>query len=191
MTRRRVVVTGFGVMSACGKGWSPYWNAAVHGQSAIREVEHLQLNGSSLKYAGFIADFDPKQFVTNRKSLKVMSREIQLAVAAGKLALEDAKLLDTAYDQSRIGVVLGTGVINNDLDEIERVSRARLTVRPFSMAQFGQDGVRSPLPCGFLNIFPICRPVTFPSRIICVAPATPLQPPRRRVPRRSGKPTGD
>ncbi len=155
MTRRRVVVTGFGVMSACGSGWDPYWNAAVHGQSAIREVEHLKLNGSSLKYAGFISDFDPKQFVVNRKSLKVMSREIQLAVAAGKLALEDAKLLDTAYDQSRIGVVLGTGIINNDLDEIGVGFKNAIDGSGrFSMAKFGQDGVRSLYPLWFLKYLP-------------------------------------
>ena len=126
MTRRRVVVTGFGVMSACGKGWSPYWNAAVHGQSAIREVEHLKLNGSSLKYAGFIADFDPKQFVTNRKSLKVMS-EIQLAVAGSSRSRTRNFWIRLTINRG-LALCWGPELLIMTLMRLERVSRARLTV---------------------------------------------------------------
>ena len=155
MNKRRVVVTGFGVVSACGSGWQPYWDAVVHGRSAVREVADLNLNGSAFKYAGIIPDFDPKQFVENRKSLKVMSREIQLAVAAGKLALEDAQLYKTAYDQSRIGVTLGTGIINNDLDEVGiGIKNAIDGSGRFSLAKFGQEGIRSLFPLWFLKYLP-------------------------------------
>ncbi|HOE68058.1 MAG TPA: beta-ketoacyl-[acyl-carrier-protein] synthase family protein [Candidatus Omnitrophota bacterium] len=155
MTRHRVVVTGFGVISACGNGWEPYWDSALQGRSAVREVERLKLNGFSFKYAGTIRDFDPKQYVENRKSLKVMSREIQLAVGAAKLALQDAGLFGTAYDQSRFGVTLGTGIINNDLDEIGVGFKNAIDGSGrFSMAKFGQEGVRSLFPLWFLKYLP-------------------------------------
>ena len=86
-SKRRVVITGFGVITSCGSGWEPYWDAAVHGRSMIRSSDSLGLNSASFKYAGMLADFDPKQFIENRKSIKLMSREIQMAVAASRLAL--------------------------------------------------------------------------------------------------------
>ena len=71
-----------------------------------------------------------------------MSREIKLAVVAGKLALQDAKLYGTPYDQSRIGWFSGRGIINNDLDEIGTGFRNAIDGSGrFSMAKFGQEGV--------------------------------------------------
>lgn len=91
-TRRRVVITGFGVITSCGYGWEPYWDAALHGRSLVQSAEPLRLNCPTFKYAGILPRFEPKEFIENRKSIKLMSREIQMAVAASRLALEDAKL---------------------------------------------------------------------------------------------------
>ena len=154
-SKRRVVITGFGVITSCGNGWEPYWDAALHGRSAIRSSESLGLNSNSFKYAGMLADFDPKQFIENRKSIKLMSREIQMAVAASRLALRDAKLAPESYDPTRIGVTLGTGVLNNDLDEIGIGLRNGLDENGhFSMTKFGQDGIRSLFPLWFLKYLP-------------------------------------
>ncbi len=153
--KRRVVITGFGVITPCGNGWEPYWDAALHGRSAIQSSDPLKLNRASFKYAGMLPQFDPKEFIENRKSIKLMSREIQMAVAASRLALQDAKLSPENYDPTRVGVTLGTGIINNDLDEIGVGFRNGLDESGhFSMTKFGQDGIRSLFPLWFLKYLP-------------------------------------
>ena len=153
-SKRRVVITGFGVITPCGIGWEPYWENAVHGRSAIRSAEPLKM-GPSFKYAGMLPQFDPKEFIENRKSIKLMSREIQMAVAASRLALKDARLSQEDYDPTRIGVTLGTGIINNDLDEVGVGFRNGLDESGhFSMTKFGQDGIRSLFPLWFLKYLP-------------------------------------
>lgn len=154
-SKRRVVITGFGALTPCGKGWEPYWEAAVRGCSAIRSADYLKLGGFSFKNAGNISEFDAKEFVENRKSIKVMSREIQLAVGASRLALFDAKLSVENYDPTRIGVILGTGIINNELDEIGIGFRNSLDESGrFSMIKFGQEGIRSLFPLWLLKYLP-------------------------------------
>lgn len=152
---RRVVLTGFGVITACGNGWEPYWDAVTNARSAIRDAAGLKIGDFSLAGAGFASQFDPKLFIENRKSLKVMSREIQLAVSASRLALKDAGLTLDNYDPTRIGVTLGTGVINNDLDEVGIGFQNGLDeTGRFSMAKFGQDGIRALFPLWFLKYLP-------------------------------------
>jgi len=154
-TKRRVVISGFGVITPCGNGWEPYWEAALQGRSLVRSADALKLNSASFKYAGMLLSFEPKEFIENRKSIKLMSREIQMAVAASQLALKDAGLALESYDPTRIGVTLGTGVINNDLDEIGVGFRNGLDENGhFSMPKFGQDGIRSLFPLWFLKYLP-------------------------------------
>ena len=144
--KRRVVITGFGVITACGNGWEPYWDAALHGCSLVRSSDPLKLNCPSFKYAGMLPQFEPKEFIESRKSIKLMSREIQMAVAASRLALKDAKLSPDNYDPTRVGVTLdeiGVG-FRNGLDESGH----------FSMTKFGQDGIRSLFPLWFLKYLP-------------------------------------
>lgn len=154
-SKRRVVITGFGVLTPCGKGWKPYWDAALEGRSSIGPTDSLLLGNFPFKQAGLISQFDAKEYVENRKSIKMMSREIQLAVAASRLAIQDAKLLPEHYDPIRVGVVLGTGIINNELDEIGMGFRASLdeSVR-FSITKFGQEGLRALFPLWFLKYLP-------------------------------------
>ena len=154
-SKRRVVITGFGVITPCGNGWESYWDAALHGRSLVRSSDPLKLNCPSFKYAGMLSQFEPKEFIENRKSIKLMSREIQMAVAASRLALKDAGLSPENYDPTRVGVTLGTGIINNDLDEIGVGFRNGLDENGhFSMTQFGQDGIRSLFPLWFLKYLP-------------------------------------
>jgi 3-oxoacyl-[acyl-carrier-protein] synthase II len=78
-----------------------------------------------------------------------------MAVAASRLALRDAKLSPENYDPTRVGVTLGTGIINNDLDEIGFGLRNGVDESGhFSMTKFGQDGIRSLFPLWFLKYLP-------------------------------------
>lgn len=153
--KRRVVVTGLGLITPCGNGWKPYWDAVVSGSSHIRAMKTLHLNGFPSKLAGEILEFNPADYVKQKKHLKVMSREIQLAVAASHFALQDACLNMAAIDRFRFGVSLGAGIINNDLDEVGIGIRNSLDEQGrFQMNKFGQEGIRSMFPLWFLKYLP-------------------------------------
>lgn len=155
MSRRRVAITGLGLITPCGKGWKPYWQSVLEGRSHIRYVSHFSLNGFPAKVAGEIPHFDPSEFVKQRKFLKVMSREIQLAVAASHFAIEDAHLPLDQMDRTRFGISLGTGIINNDLDEIGVGIKNGIGENgKFQMTKFGQEGIRSLYPLWFLKYLP-------------------------------------
>ncbi len=155
MTRRRVVITGLGLMTACGKGWRPYWKAVLEGQSHIRYLSTISLNGFPAKLAGEIIDFNPADFVKQRKSLKLMSREIQLAIAAAQLAIEDSGIALSDETRDRFGISMGTGIINNDLDEVGVGIRNGIDEQgTFQMQKFGQDGIRSLYPLWLLKYLP-------------------------------------
>ncbi len=156
MSIRRVAITGLGLLTPCGQGWQPYWDSVGKGKSAIDQLSSFVSTESlSYKFGGEIRNFDPGDYIKQRKSLKVMSREIQLALAASFLAVQDSGIKLEETDRSRFGISLGTGIINNDLDEIAVGIRSSLDENgQFSMDKFGQDGIRSLFPLWFLKYLP-------------------------------------
>lgn len=154
--KRRVVVTGIGVVTPCGLGWQAYWDALLEGRSFIRPIQNISLNGFPSKFAGEILDFKPDAFVKKRKFLKVMSREIQLAIGASQLALEDSGLAALIEeDRFRFGISLGTGIINNDLDEVGvAIRQATDSEGRFQMKKFGAEGLPAMFPLWFLKYLP-------------------------------------
>ncbi|MBI3313220.1 MAG: beta-ketoacyl-[acyl-carrier-protein] synthase family protein [Candidatus Omnitrophica bacterium] len=155
MSKRRVAITGLGLLTPCGRGWQPYWQDLLDSRSSIRRISSFQLNGFPSKYAGEILDFDPAVYIKQRKLLKVMSRDIQFSVGASQLAIEDAFLKLDQIDRSRFGISLGVGIINNDLDEIGVGIRSGLDGQgQFQMDKFGQDGIRALFPLWFLKYLP-------------------------------------
>ncbi len=153
--KNRVVITGLGVLSACGAGWRPLWEACLEGRSAIRPISRFALGNFPAQHGGEVPDFDPKKYVANRKNIKLMSRDIQFAVGASKLAFEDAGLLPQSLDLAQSGVIVGSSVINNELEEL--ASGYLKAVQPdgtFSMPQFGSVGVPSLFPLWMLKYLP-------------------------------------
>ncbi|OGW82246.1 MAG: hypothetical protein A2Z83_04865 [Omnitrophica bacterium GWA2_52_8] len=154
-TPRRVAITGLGLITPCGKGWRPFWQAFLESRSSISYLSRWPSEGFPVTLAGQIENFDPTEYVKNRKSLKVMSRETVLAVAASQLAIEDSGINLAAVDRTRFGISLGTGIINNDLDEIGVGIRSSLEQDgSFSMKKFGQDGIRALYPLWMLKYMP-------------------------------------
>jgi len=154
-SKRRVVITGIGTVTACGLGYEPLWQMALEGRSAIRELTEFSANGSPVKVGGEIHDFRPEDFVKTRKSLKVMSRDIQLAVAASRLAFQDSGILPGQLDSTRAGITLGSGLINNDLEELGAGIRQSLDSEGrFQLSRFGRDGMRAMYPLWLLKYLP-------------------------------------
>lgn len=156
MSDRRVAITGLGLLTPCGRGWRPYWDATLETRSAICMLSpQLQPSSLPIRMAGEISNFDPAEFIKQRKSLKVMSREIQLAVAASYMAIEDSNIRLEEVDRTRFGISLGTGIINNDLDEIcVGIQKGFDENGKFQMKKFGLEGVRALYPLWFLKYLP-------------------------------------
>jgi len=109
---RRVVVTGIGVVAPNGIGKDVFWESTVEGRSGVSYVESFDTRGHTVRVGGEVKNWDPSPYVNgNRKSLKVMGRNVQFGLAAARLALEDAGLVDDIKgDPERFGVVMGTGM---------------------------------------------------------------------------------
>ena len=106
---RRVVVTGLGVVAPNGIGKETFWQNLIAGKSAIDYITAFDPTPYPCHVAGEIRDFDPKDFITSRKA-KMMGRFSQFAVAATKLALQDASLKITPDTASKTSIFYGTSV---------------------------------------------------------------------------------
>jgi 3-oxoacyl-[acyl-carrier-protein] synthase II len=105
----RVVVTGMGVISPVGSGLENYWSALINGETGIDRITHFDATEFDTKIAGEVNDFDPKDYM-DRKEAKRMDRFAQLAVAAAKMAVEDAELEINENNSERTGVLIGSGI---------------------------------------------------------------------------------
>ena len=136
---------GLGIVSPIGIGKEPFWTALCAGRSGIRR---LPFDDPSLPppFGGVVADFDPKQYVRPRKSLKVMSRDIQLGFAAADMACVDAGLRETPPDPERLGVMLGADMMPCELDELVGVYRSCIVDGRFDFSRWGPAFVGRSVP---------------------------------------------
>ncbi|MBC8352536.1 MAG: beta-ketoacyl-[acyl-carrier-protein] synthase family protein [Planctomycetes bacterium] len=116
----QVVITGVGVVSPIGIGVEPFWKSLQEGTSGVGPYAILDGTEMPVKFGGVLKDFNAKQYVTPRKSLKVMCRDIQTGFAAAALAVENAAAAETT-DPDRFGVVFGSEMLYGPLDDLKEV----------------------------------------------------------------------
>ena len=109
MSKRRVVVTGVGPVTPIGIGKDTFWNNLVAGKSGIGPITQFDTTDYTVKIAGEVKDFDYTAFI-DKKEGKRMDRVTHFAVAAAKLAIEDAKLDMSKENPLRCGVCVGSGI---------------------------------------------------------------------------------
>ncbi|MDR7386671.1 MAG: beta-ketoacyl-[acyl-carrier-protein] synthase II, partial [Armatimonadota bacterium] len=107
--RRRVAVTGVGVVTPVGIGKEAFWNALLEGRSGVRRIESFDPSPFPTQIAAEVRDFDPLQYM-DRKEVRRNDRFVQFAIAATRMALEDADFRITPANRDRVGVVLGSGI---------------------------------------------------------------------------------
>ncbi len=115
MNKRRVVVTGLGVVSSVGIGKDEFWKAIIDGKSGISKVSSFDTKEYRYHYAGEVKSFDPEEFIDKRK-VKFLGYTSQLAIAATSLALKDARL-SLKDNKERTGVFIGTTMGEKPLEE--------------------------------------------------------------------------
>jgi len=151
---REVVITGLGVVSPIGVGVDAYWRSLSSGRSGVKTVQSLPTEHLPVRIAGEITDFDGKQFITPRKSLKVMSREIQFAVASASMAIQHAEFNPGSVAPERFGVIFGADMMHAPADELEAAYRACAVEGRFDFRRWGQAAMREIYPLWMLKYLP-------------------------------------
>jgi 3-oxoacyl-[acyl-carrier-protein] synthase II len=109
MSKRRVVVTGLGIVSPVGNDVATAWGNIVAGRSGIGPITHFDASTFPTRIAGEVRDFDPAQYVA-AKDVKKMDPFIHYGIAASVQAQADAGLHPHEHDEERIGVAVGAGI---------------------------------------------------------------------------------
>ncbi len=110
MSKRRVVVTGLGMLSPVGNTAEESWKAILNGQSGITSIDHFDTTDFPTKFAGLVKDFDPEAYGISKKDARKMDLFIQYGVAAGLQAFQDSGLEVNEENATRIGVSIGSGI---------------------------------------------------------------------------------
>tara|TARA_Y100001934_G_scaffold36749_1_gene42380 strand:- start:1476 stop:2729 length:1254 start_codon:yes stop_codon:yes gene_type:complete len=149
VTKRRVVVTGLGMLSPLGLSVDKTWTRLLAGESGIGEITHFDCSEYSTRFAGQINDFDPQEYI-DKKEAKKMDRFIQLGIAAGKQALADSGLAVTADNAHRVGVAIGSGI--GGLEQIEQNHVKLMNSGPRRVSPFFVPSTITNMISGFLSI---------------------------------------
>jgi 3-oxoacyl-[acyl-carrier-protein] synthase II len=116
MEKRRVVITGIGVIAPNGIGVDAFWDSLVHGHSGVRKITHFDASTYPCQVAAEVPDFYPKDYM-DPKTAKRLARFAQFALAASRMAIEDSKIDLSSTDPYSIGVIIGTGIGGGDCIE--------------------------------------------------------------------------
>ncbi|GLO60406.1 3-oxoacyl-[acyl-carrier-protein] synthase 2 [Vibrio sp. MACH09] len=109
MSKRRVVVTGMGMLSPVGNSVESSWKALLEGQSGIVNIEHFDTSEFTTRFAGLVKDFNSEEYMS-KKDARKMDLFIQYGIAAGIQALDDSGLSVTEESAARVGVAIGSGI---------------------------------------------------------------------------------
>ena len=109
MSKRRVVITGLGMLSPVGNNVEASWEAVQAGVSGIANIEHFDTEKFACKFAGLVKDFNVEEYMP-KKDARKMDTFIQYGVAAADQAFKDSGLVVTDENAERMGVAIGSGI---------------------------------------------------------------------------------
>lgn len=151
---RRIVITGLGVITPIGVGMEAFQQGLLSGKCGIARLSAFDPSACQGQVAGEVKDFDPKDYIKPRKALKVMARDIQLAVSAAAMAMADCKV-QGAVDPTRMGVSIGAGFMSSEVDELGvAISHACSGPGAFDIRKFGAEGMGHLFPLWLLKYLP-------------------------------------
>ena len=159
MVRRRVAVTGMGIVAPQCRSLAGLWNLLISGAGAVRPYNGFGLISlaAPADFDGHISAFDtqnPSQQKAIRKSLKVMSREIQMAVAASCRAINEAGIQIGQFPSDRVGISFGSDYILTTPDDVLDGVRSCTAESQFDFSHWGTDGLPKMNPLWQLKYLP-------------------------------------
>lgn len=148
--QKRVVVTGMGLISPLGLNLKESWSQAMNGQSGIAPITFFDTANFDTKFAGEIKGFNADEFIP-KKEQKKMDRFIHLSLAASKMALTDAGLLNlTEEEKLRTGTIIGVGI--GGLEYIADTHRTLMERGPSRISPFFIPAVITNLAAGQVSM---------------------------------------
>lgn len=133
MQKRRVAVTGLGLISPCGTGVEKSWEALVNGRSGVGPITLFDASRLDSRIAGEVKDFEPEDYI-ERREVRRMDRFAQFAVVAADMALADSGLKITPENAERVAAIIGSGI--GGLSSLEETYRKALEKGPDRISPF-------------------------------------------------------
>jgi 3-oxoacyl-[acyl-carrier-protein] synthase II len=146
---KRVVVTGIGLLTAVGNTTSATWKALCEGQSGVGPITSFDASNQEVRIAAEVKDFDPTLYM-DRKEVRRNDRFVQYAMAATKLAMDDAELAITDEIADDVGVIVGSGIggLRTCHDQFDVLfTRGPSRISPFFITMFITD-----IAAGYISI---------------------------------------
>jgi 3-oxoacyl-[acyl-carrier-protein] synthase II len=154
MTKRRVVVTGMGMISPLGIGNQPTWEGLLAGRSGIGPITKFDPAQYTTKIAGEVRGFNPEQWI-DKKEIKKSDTFIHYAIAASDMAVADARLDCVNTDSERFGVIIGSGI--GGLPLIEEMHTKLMERGPSRISPFFIPGLIVNMASGMISIRHGCK----------------------------------
>lgn len=147
--RRKVVITGMGVITALGQTVDDYWASLLAGRSGVSRITRFDPTDFPSKVGGEIRDFDPTKYM-DPKDARRNDRYTQFAVASAKLAVQDSGLDLTNLNKERAGVIIGSGI--GGMDTFETQARIIVEKGPRKVSPFFIPAMISNMASGMVAI---------------------------------------
>ncbi len=158
--QRRAVITGMGIVSPIGIGTEENWQHLLTGMCGIERLRRLSAEHLPVKIGAEVKHFNPRHFITDKKALRLSFLNVHLALAAAKLAVDDAELPLERIDATRFGAIIGSGGGGFDdgpgfEDLNEPILRSWVEEeKKFDSAKFGEQGIPVAYPLFLLKALP-------------------------------------
>lgn len=110
MNKRRIVVTGMGIVSCLGNDVDQFYQSLLEGKSGIAPITAFPCENFSTRFAGSVPEFDPSAYIEKKQARRI-DKFITYAIVAAKKALESGKLTDLeSLNKNRAGIIIGSGM---------------------------------------------------------------------------------
>ena len=149
MSKRRVVITGLGIVSPVGNGIAEAWDNTINGRGGIGPISHFDASALPTRFAGEVKNFNASDWMSP-KEVRRMDTFIHFGLAATKMAMDDAGLQVTEQNAERIGVNVGSGI--GGLPMIEENIREMIAKGPRRISPFFVPGSIVNMVAGMISI---------------------------------------
>ncbi len=149
MSKRRVVITGLGIVSPVGNGIAEAWDNTINGRGGIGPITHFDASTLPTRFAGEVKNFNAADWMS-AKEVRRMDTFIHYGIAATKMAMDDADLTVTEENAERIGVNVGSGI--GGLPMIEDNIREMIAKGPRRISPFFVPGSIVNMVAGMISI---------------------------------------
>ncbi len=163
MASARVVITGLGAISPLGLNVQDMWEGLCAGRCGIGRIKAFDPTGFPCELAGEVPDYRVQDYVPkkHRKAVKLMCRDIELAVVAAQEAVAGSGLITKGIDPdkvnvdpTRMAINLGAGIISCDMAELGPAAGVSITEGQFDIRKWGREGLEHITPLWLLKYLP-------------------------------------